>query len=700
MDSSQGVKTTPKLLADGFRVAFTLSPKWLSDMLIGVLDMKPTQEECREMLTKLEWKLSRSVRVGRNEGRHVVLKNERTQTYLWVTHAQHRILQYFSKSSTAPDVLVDLIQDRAVPPLADYYELILKAIRARLLEQPGHELASGPEPVGWTVGFAPRTSLLVASGAIAIGLFGLLAGQIDLPASLAQVVISLGILMFTLTLGEIWVACHLHGAGCEVKSPSFRWKSLAPSLHFDSSDILMSSRMAEIGLHTARLAPLTVLCGLGALFNPQLCYPWILALFLATHPFGQSPFVGLLRSYFQQKSLATTGEYLFVHHRLLQTLANRLSRARLRYWLIFSGFFLLWVISLARLHSSQFALHAEHWSAWSQFGTQLDLPLMFLIFCLVAMASCLGLLLWVLVGNLKTWLELRRRQERWPWHRREASQLHGPELVDFLERSLLFAGAGREWLRELAEKMLILEMKPRRIIIREGEPGDCLYFIWKGRVEVLRDLICGDMQRVAILEQGEAFGETALLQKIPRTRTVRSLGHCVLLALRGSDFQNLMVAKLGGCRIQEILERRAFLHRISLSRNWHHQAVAQFASMAENLYVDAYKPVVRENQPNSFFYLVYEGRLEVRQQGKLVRRLAVGDYFGEISLLRNTMANADVVPLQECRLLRWTRSQFLGFITGDFTIGMQFEVEASRRLRNPLFAPESMPNFEIVESLS
>ncbi len=688
------------MLASGFRVALALSENKLSGMLFTPKPMKPTEDECRKMLTKLEWKLSRSLRVGRNEGRYVVLKNEQAQTYLWVTHQQYRILQYFSQPSTAPEVLLDLIQDRSVPPLVDYYELILKAIQARLLEQPGHQAAPAPKPFGWICGFSPHISLLVAGCAIVLGWVGLLAGQITMPATLSQVIISMGILMFTLTLGEIWVACHLHGAGCQVKSLSIRWKSLVPSLHIDSSDILMSSRTAEIGLHAARLAPLTLLCGLGALFNPQLCYPWILALFIATQPFGPSPFVCLLRSYFHQKSLATSGEYLFVHHRLLHTLAERVSRSRLRYWLIYSVFFLFWVISLAHLHSFLYALLVDHWIKWNEWHKQADLPLVFLLFCLVTLVCSLGLLLWVLAGNIKTWLELRRRQARWPWHRRVANQPRISELVEFLERCLLFSGAEREWLRELAGRMLILEMKPRRFIIREGEPGDCLYFIWKGRVEVWRDLICGDRQRVAILEPGEVFGETALLQNTPRTRTVRSLGHCVLLALRGSDFQNLVVRKLGTCRIQEILERRAFLHRIPLSRNWHHQRVAQFASMAENLYVDAYKPVIWENQPNCFFYIIYEGHLEVRQQGRRVRCLAPGDFFGEISLLRNGMANADVVPLQECRLLRWSRSQFLNFITSDFTIGMQFEAEASRRLRTPVFSAESLPNFEIVKSLS
>jgi ATP-binding cassette subfamily B protein len=74
-----------------------------------------------------------------------------------------------------------------------------------------------------------------------------------------------------------------------------------------------------------------------------------------------------------------------------------------------------------------------------------------------------------------------------------------------------------------------------RVIVRQGELGAYLYIIVRGRVELLREED-GAEKRSAILEEGDCFGESALLEEVPEGETIRTLGPCVLLTLNRANF--------------------------------------------------------------------------------------------------------------------------------------------------------------------
>lgn len=73
------------------------------------------------------------------------------------------------------------------------------------------------------------------------------------------------------------------------------------------------------------------------------------------------------------------------------------------------------------------------------------------------------------------------------------------------------------------------------VIIRQGEPGDCLYVIQKGKVEVIDE--SGDTEiRLAELGETEFFGEMGLFEKDVRSATVRSIGDTKVLTIDRKNF--------------------------------------------------------------------------------------------------------------------------------------------------------------------
>jgi hypothetical protein len=81
------------------------------------------------------------------------------------------------------------------------------------------------------------------------------------------------------------------------------------------------------------------------------------------------------------------------------------------------------------------------------------------------------------------------------------------------------------------------------ILFRAGEPGDALYIVARGKVEVLTDVPVGAQASdvvIAVLGEGNAFGEMALLSGGPRTATIRTVEDTELLEIRKEDFQRLV----------------------------------------------------------------------------------------------------------------------------------------------------------------
>jgi ATP-binding cassette, subfamily B, bacterial len=115
----------------------------------------------------------------------------------------------------------------------------------------------------------------------------------------------------------------------------------------------------------------------------------------------------------------------------------------------------------------------------------------------------------------------------------EASRLRAIPLFENLDEALLSALADRFVRERHAEGQTVFE---------EGDLGDRLYFIERGEVEVLITGPTGEKRRVALLRDGDYFGEMALLEDVPRSATVRTRVPSTLLVLNREQFLDLLQA--------------------------------------------------------------------------------------------------------------------------------------------------------------
>jgi ATP-binding cassette, subfamily B, bacterial len=104
----------------------------------------------------------------------------------------------------------------------------------------------------------------------------------------------------------------------------------------------------------------------------------------------------------------------------------------------------------------------------------------------------------------------------------------------------LFSKLDRETLVEIASQMTSASRGAGTVLVREGDPGDELFVLARGRLEVVKRAPDGHQERVEIFDDGDYFGEISLMRNVPRTATVRTLTATTFLTLKRGPFLRLV----------------------------------------------------------------------------------------------------------------------------------------------------------------
>lgn len=77
-------------------------------------------------------------------------------------------------------------------------------------------------------------------------------------------------------------------------------------------------------------------------------------------------------------------------------------------------------------------------------------------------------------------------------------------------------------------------------IFLKGDPGTCLFVLWRGSVQVTNTSNDGKCVLLNQIEEGEIFGEIALLDGQPRTADAIAFADCNLMIIERRDFVPLL----------------------------------------------------------------------------------------------------------------------------------------------------------------
>ncbi|MGV3607723.1 MAG: family 2B encapsulin nanocompartment shell protein [Planctomycetaceae bacterium] len=104
----------------------------------------------------------------------------------------------------------------------------------------------------------------------------------------------------------------------------------------------------------------------------------------------------------------------------------------------------------------------------------------------------------------------------------------------------LFSGLPEAIIARMANRFKTEEVTLGNKLMAEGEDRAKFFIIAQGQVEVLSKGIHGSNLRIALLTEGEFFGETDLVSEKPSDVTVRTITPCVLLTFSRKDLDSVL----------------------------------------------------------------------------------------------------------------------------------------------------------------
>ena len=233
----------------------------------------------------------------------------------------------------------------------------------------------------------------------------------------------------------------------------------------------------------------------------------------------------------------------------------------------------------------------------------------------------------------------------------------------------------------VASRLVPRGMSPCETLFRQGDAGDCLYLVLRGRLCVSIADVSGTVQRLGEIGPGELVGETALLLGAPRSATVEAVEPTVVAALDGSAWRQLIadfpgleaaVTRAADWRQQTSEARHfrpdrawisAWLGRSDLLAGAEEAALEALERELMWEFLPAGEVLVRQGDAGECMWFVVRGRLRVSARqpdgsARAVGEVGAGECVGEMALLSQATRAATVRVVRDAELLRLPKSAF------------------------------------------
>jgi CRP-like cAMP-binding protein len=260
----------------------------------------------------------------------------------------------------------------------------------------------------------------------------------------------------------------------------------------------------------------------------------------------------------------------------------------------------------------------------------------------------------------------------------------------------LFEGLSEEVLWAVSQRLLLHHVPAGELVFAEGSPGDALYLIDSGQVEIVSE---AQPTRTVLARLGadEFFGEMALLTGKPRSTTAKAAAHTNLWVLYRSDFDDLVnrypaislaLSRVLSKRLADMDRRftESHLRGLKLLAGLSSSQLEDISRRLKPVRFRQRETIVREGEPGDEMYFVESGRVQVvRGSGPralVLTELGAGDLFGEMALLSGNPRSATVTALSDVDLWVMSRADFDDLVTAYPNLALALSRLLSERLRS------------------
>ena len=112
--------------------------------------------------------------------------------------------------------------------------------------------------------------------------------------------------------------------------------------------------------------------------------------------------------------------------------------------------------------------------------------------------------------------------------------------IQFLSKVSLFSSLSDKALLDLSAITIEQMIPGKTTVFKEGDPGDALYIIKNGKINVLKRTSSGQESVLATLGKDAIIGDMAVIDGMPRSASVATVQDTVFLVITKEDFKNLL----------------------------------------------------------------------------------------------------------------------------------------------------------------
>lgn len=238
--------------------------------------------------------------------------------------------------------------------------------------------------------------------------------------------------------------------------------------------------------------------------------------------------------------------------------------------------------------------------------------------------------------------------------------------------------------------------KAGTFIIEQDSPASSLFILVKGMLYTYRNkTLISTVDRT-----GEYFGEVSILLNIPHSATIETVVESEIIEIPAKDVipfltkSPIVAISLARSLADRLVDQNTQLARkiVEPLKNLEEQKNTKTRSgIKDNLDLDRLKNHYKEFRPNvelilqgrkpTSLYILVSGKVEIVKNNKVIAVESIpGYYFGDVSVLRDSPANATVKTIEKTTCIEIPISKVSDFLTHSPDVAINISRKLAERI--------------------
>lgn len=297
------------------------------------------------------------------------------------------------------------------------------------------------------------------------------------------------------------------------------------------------------------------------------------------------------------------------------------------------------------------------------------------------------------------------------------------EMSEFLRGVPLFAGVDESALTWLESHLSELEFHAGDVLFNEGDPGNAVAFLVRGRLSVEKRTDDGGYVNLGAIYPQEFFGEMGCIEPGPRNATVTATTSSQVLFM-SNDVLNLISAtypsvgvsvrheilRLAAKRLREVDARTELvfeqgrllgdpppeapepkhLRAVEMLQSFSDAELAALYRVARPVQYPEGHVLARQGDPADACYLILRGSIAVsrvmRGEERRLTALQAGAMVGIVGLVDDAARSATLVTDEPSAIMTLKREDFRRLLAAESAFAVRFQFEMARSVVGQLRA--------------